>query len=235
MNSHDFYLKHKDAIPKFPQLDIIDDVELTIQLFSKNVPYIEIDLDFDVSIWKQESIVAESYLVPHREEQNHNGWRSCCIHGLGVEKTGIWNKYADKDEGYHWTELSGLTPTIKKFWLDFPFERLYRVRFMELAPNGFIDPHNDSPNFVPDNLLDHIIPVNIAIDHPDNCYFVLENHGIVPFHSGKINIINITNTHTVVNFSNRPRMHMIGHGYVGNRMKEFSELIARSYRKQHGK
>jgi hypothetical protein len=230
-----FYDINKDFTPVFPKLDIKDDVELTNMLFTVKVPYIELDIELDLLQWKHEAGIAKAHLVNHREEQNHNGWRSCCIHGLGVEKTGIWNKYTDKDEGYHWTTLSDLTPTIKQFWLDFPFEKLYRVRFMELNGNGFIDAHNDSPNGVPDNLLNHIIPVNIAIDHPNDCHFVLEKLGIVPFNDGKANIINITNTHSVVNFSNKPRMHLIAHGFVGNKIEEFSKLIARSYRKQYGR
>ena len=233
--SHDFYYTHKDKKTTLPKLDIIDDVELTNTLFSSDIPYIELDININLDEWQQEADLAKDYLVLHREEQDHYGWRSCCIHGLGVEKTGIYHKYTDKDEGYHWTELSDLTPTIKQFWLDFPFEKLYRVRFMELGPYGFIDPHNDSPEQKPDNLLNHIIPVNIAIEHPDDCYFTLENHGIVPFHNGKLNIINITNTHNVVNFSDKPRMHMIAHGYVGNKINEFSQLIGRSYRKQYGR
>lgn len=230
-----FYESNKDYKPKFPKLEINDDVEFTNVLFTIKVPYIELDIQLDIDAWKREASIAKQYLVNHREEQNHNGWRSCCIHGLDVEKTGIWHKYTDKDEGYHWTELSELTPTIKQFWLDFPFEKLYRVRFMELASNGYVDAHNDSPNGVPENLLNHIIPVNIAIDHPNDCYFVLEKSGIVPFHDGKANIVNITKTHSVINNSDKPRMHMIAHGFVGNKINEFSELIARSYRKQYGR
>ena len=232
---NDFHTLYKDCIPYFPDLSSMDDIQLTLGLFKLNVPYIELDIDIDLPMWKYEASIAESYLVPHREEQNHSGWRSCCIHGLGVEKTGIYHMYTDKDEGHHWTELSELTPIIKQFWLDFPFEKLYRVRFMELSPYGYIDPHNDSPNNVPENLINHLIPVNIAINHPENCYFTLENHGVVPFHDGKLNIINITNTHSVVNYSDKPRMHLIAHGLVGNKIKEFSELIARSYRKQYGR
>jgi hypothetical protein len=62
----------------------------------------------------------------------------------------------------------------------------------------------------------------------------LEQYGIVPWVEGKAFTINITDTHSVVNPSSVHRMHMIAHCIVGNRKKEFSELIVRSYNKQHG-
>ena len=173
-------------------------------------------------------------MVPHRAGGGHIGWRSCCIHGISVEHTGT-----DLDaplESYHWTELSMLTPTITNFWKSIPAERFARLRFMELAPGGHIAPHNDSPNGVSNtdfDMMDHIIPINVAIIHPDDCYMTLNGHGTVPFSEGKAIIVNITNTHSVVNNSAGPRMHMIAHCVIGNKKKEFAELVVRSYNKQY--
>jgi hypothetical protein len=61
----------------------------------------------------------------------------------------------------------------------------------------------------------------------------LKGHGVVPWKNGNIKLVNITNDHSVINFSDKPRMHMIGHGYVGNKLNEFTKLIAASYRKQY--
>jgi hypothetical protein len=232
MDANEFYNTQSVFKPKFPMPPDIDDEELVRWIYTQNIPFIEIDLDFDVSIWQQEAMLCHKYLVDHRENQPHLSWRSCVIHGIDTDKTGIWNSYFDTEPGYSWTSISKLTPTIKKFWEAFPFERLARVRFMQVGPQGYVYPHNDTPPNS-DNLLDQIVPINIAIDHPDNCFMTLKGHGVVPWRDGEIKLVNITNDHSVINFSDRPRMHMIGHGYVGNKLNEFTKLIAVSYRKQY--
>jgi hypothetical protein len=76
------------------------------------------------------------------------------------------------------------------------------------------------------------IPINIAVIHPENCHMVLEGYGIVPFKEGKAFIVNIRNYHTVVNFSNNKRIHVIGHSFgYGTKLNEFAELVVRSYNK----
>ena len=215
--------------PTIPE-HLIDSIEIVSWLFKQPVPWIELDLEIDHQTWIDEGNIALPYLVEHREGEGHNGWESCCVHGLSTTKTGT-DMTAPIDD-YHWTELSDKTPIIKKFWQEFPFEHLLRVRFMSLAPKGNVALHNDNPGEV-ENLLDEIIPINIAITHPDDCYMNLPKFGNVPFAPGKIFLVNITNDHMVINNSNERRLHMIGHGYVGNRKKEFCDMITRCYRKQY--
>jgi hypothetical protein len=224
----------KKLLPQIPT-DLYTDEEITRWIFKQDIPYIELDLTFDVTQWRAESKIAEPYLVNHRESQPHKGWKSCCIHGIDIDKTGIWHCYAETEPEYHWTDLSASTPHIKQFWQQFPFERFARVRFMQLEAGGYIYPHQDAPpGYDKDfELLDHLVPINIAIDHPEECYMTLKDHGIVPWKSGNIKLVNITNYHSVINFSDRHRMHLIAHGIVGNRFKEFSTLIANSYKKQY--
>jgi hypothetical protein len=224
----------KKPLPKIPD-NLETDEDIARWVLKQDIPYIELDISFDISKWQQEAKVAMPYLVSHRESQPHRGWNSCCIHGIDVDKTGIWNCYADTEPEYHWTSLSDSTPTIKEFWQQFPFEKLARVRFMEVESQGYIAPHHDTPKGYTNELemLDYLIPINIAIDHPDNCHMVLKDHGIVPWQTGDVKIVNITNYHSVVNFSEHSRMHLIAHGIVGNRIKEFANLIARSYKKQY--
>jgi hypothetical protein len=237
MNAIDFYNIYSGCQNKFPKIpnDLTSNEDITRWIFKQNVPYVEIDLEFNVDDWLAESQIAEPFLVNHREGDNHNGWRSCCIHGIDVDKTGVWNCYAETEPKYNWTSLSEKTPIIKKFWESFPFEKLARVRFMEVSSDGHVAPHNDSPVGFDQNFdsLAHLIPINIAISHPDNCYMTLKDHGVVPWKTGDIKLVNITNDHSVINFSQQPRMHLIGHGIVGNRIEEFCELIVRSYKKQY--
>ena len=226
--------KLKKDLPSIPDT-LKTDEDITRWVLRQDIPYIELDIDFNVDAWQKEALLAEPYFVNHRENQQHMGWRSCCVHGIDVDKTGIWSCYADIEPEYKWTTLSELTPIIKHFWQQFPFEKLARVRFMRLEPSGYIAPHHDTPkeyNTDSENL-DYLIPVNIAIDHPDDCHMTLKDHGIVPWKTGNVKIVNITNYHSVINCSEHIRTHLIGHGIVGNRIKQFSELIARSYKKQY--
>jgi hypothetical protein len=65
---------------------------------------------------------------------------------------------------------------------------------------------------------------------------VLEGYGVVPFNEGRAFIVNIRNYHSVINFSNDPRIHVIGHSYgYGSKKEEFAELVARSYVKQYNR
>lgn len=213
----------------------MDIIAQATEILRKPIGWIELDIEFDLDAWKREANNITTYLVNHREGDGHDGWRSCCLHGLGIDITGTHP--LEPIENYHWTSLTELCPSITKFWKSFPTEKFARLRFMELAGNGLIAPHCDAPNGIKNteiDMMDHMIPINIAITHPGECYMNLEHYGLVPWVEGKAFTINITDTHSVVNPSNIPRMHMIAHCIVGNQKKEFSELIVRSYNKQQG-
>jgi hypothetical protein len=216
----------------------MDIIQEATKILRKPIGWIELDIDFNLTDWIEESKIAEQFLVTHRENGGHKGWRSCCIHGIDTDKTGHWAQYSatEEDITYKWTDLSKLTPKITNFWKSFPTERFARLRFMELEPNGFIAPHDDSPSGVKNtefDMMDHMIPINLAITHPDNCQMQLEGYGRVPFRAGRAFIVNITNVHSAINNSNQPRMHMIAHCIIGNKKKEFAELVVRSYNKHH--
>jgi hypothetical protein len=178
-------------------------------------------------------------LVPHRENNSY-GWNSCCIHGIDVGKTGAWTNYgftSETDVPYQWTSLSQLTPNIKEFWKKFPYDSYRRIRFMEVVSNGYIDPHSDMPGKLPGeenfNALEFGVPVNVAIMHPKECFMSLDGYGCIPWQEGKAFIINIRNYHSVINFSKHSRIHLIAHGRLDKSVNEFTELVARSYRKQY--
>lgn len=231
-----FYQTNKDFDWKLRPIPdtLTTDVERARWIFKQPIGWIELDIGFDIAAWANESIAACSHFVNHREGPEHKGWQACCIHGLAIDKTGT-DPAAPISE-YHWTELAEETPAATQFWKQFPFEHLVRVRYMLLGPNGYVGPHNDSPPGVDldtVSLMDHILPINIAIVHPDNCYMTLKDYGTVPWKAGKVILVNITNDHSVVNYSNQYRLHMIGHGLVGSRIEEFCNLIVRSYNKQY--
>ena len=124
-------------------------VELTKWLFEQDsIGWIKLDVSVDLDNWKKESLAAERHYVNHRGSTNykdseHVGWQSCCIHGLGIDKTQA--EEAANLHLFHWTSLATEVPTITKFWKDFPVECFRRLRFMKLDAGGFIGVHNDLP------------------------------------------------------------------------------------------
>lgn len=240
----EFYEKNKGLTWTMPAApgNLTSDYELANWVMNNmDIGWLELDLELDINCWKNECTVADEYYVNHRGD-GHPGWNSCCVHGIAVDQTGSWNLYGYENESdvlYDWTELSQRTPSITKFWQDaFPIERYRRIRFMELTAGGYISPHSDMPGKLngecPNiNILDHGAPINIAIIHPTDCHMVVEGFGTVPWSSGKAIIVNIRHHHSVINFSKEQRVHMIAHGWYGNRLDEFCQLVAKSYRKQY--
>jgi hypothetical protein len=239
----DFYNKNKDCTWQLEKAPKGSAIEIADWLLNKsNFGWLELDIDIDLAGWQLESQQAAPYFVEHREDESQ-GWNSCCIHGIDVDKTGAWTGYGYTDETtvpYQWTELSRKTPVIKKFWNQFPSDEYRRIRFMELEANSAITPHSDMPGRLPGeqnfDALEFGIPINIAVVHPNDCHMVLEGYGVVPFKEGRVFIVNIRNYHSVINFSNNPRIHVIGHSYgYGSKKEEFAELVARSYVKQYNR
>ena len=238
----DFYHKNKNIksnLPKMPEWAKTD-YEIADWLLNKsNFGWLELDIEFDVDKWIKEAEDSKVHLVPHRESDSH-GWNSCCIHGINAASTGAWTSYGYTHEDqvpYDWTPVASKTPVIKEFWKNFPYDAYRRIRFMELEAGGHISPHSDAPGKLPGeenfDALKFGVPINIALVHPEECYMSLDGYGCVPFKTGKAFIINIRNYHSVINLSNTSRIHLIAHGKLENKTSEFTELVARSYKKEY--
>jgi|TARA_R110000803_G_scaffold36513_7_gene78443 hypothetical protein len=214
-------------------------MDTATKIFNKfkdgSLPWLELDINFMEYLDAKEFDNVNGHYVEHREDETHNGWESCCLHGLGVDKTRVAKEYGYEDElnaPYTWTSLQQVTPTAKKFWEDFPAEKYSRIRFMKLNPGGKIDWHNDDPGHpLPDDLCEYLIPINVAVLHPPSCYMEVKDHGIVPWEHGKVFLINILKDHQVVNNANVERIHMIAQAHIGNKRKQFNELLDRSIKK----
>jgi hypothetical protein len=229
---------------KFSAVDHSSPVEFTRWVFEQdNMGWLKLDVGIDLAAWTEESRAAEPHYVDHRSSENyqgmkHKGWKSCCVHGIDIHRT-----EADETANrhlFHWTALSESVPVITDFWKNhFPVEGYRRLRFMKLEPGGFIGIHNDLPTNSPLTSLKDLrvlvnsVAVNVAITQPEGCDFVTENFGTVPWSEGDVYIINVTQNHCVVNLSDKPRIHMIAECVVGDRISDFSEMIHRSFVKNH--
>lgn len=219
INAFDFYKKYKDCQYIKPST-ITDDAG-----------WFYLPLKIDLKQWQYEVSLVDEFYVPHRSLDSQ-GWSSCCLHGLDISYTEPATSYGFDEftAPYQWTSLSELTPTITQFFKEiFPADRYKRIRFMKLEPNGYINPHNDAPkNYQPINklkMLDVGIPCNIAVVHPDNCYMTFEGIGIVPWVEGDVIVPDVTKTHSLINLSNRPRIHIIADCIIGSKKEKFLNLI----------
>jgi hypothetical protein len=204
-------------------------------LNNKSLLWLELDITFPLKQWQEEAKLAESYYQEYRDSDSR-GWSSCCLHGLGVDKIYTADNYGyhEYSAPYSYTELSEKCPTITNFWKNhFPAERYTRIRFMKLAPQGQIDWHNDGS--IPSDIdpLESILPINLAIVHPDECGMMIEDK-LVPWKEGKIFLINISKQHMVFNNSQMPRIHMIANIVLGNQTKNFCDMLVRCYNSQYG-
>jgi len=205
---------------------------------NSNQSWIRLDLEFDTSHVQQELDKVDKFYVEHRDGEDHNGWTSCCLHGIELDKTLGWENYAtrEQDVTYKWTELTEYTPTITNFWKNiFPVEEYKRLRFMRLNPGGFITRHRDHDPSKQSNydIFRDGIAINLALTHPDGCIMKFDSNDTVPWAPGRAIMLNVGHYHEVTNQSNMPRVHMIAHAIIGNKKQEFCDLLYRSIKKYH--
>jgi hypothetical protein len=151
----------------------------------------------------------DRYFVEHRKDPNF-GWYAVCLHGSKPEHTNDYNIYGFKtreEADYKWTELASEAP-ITTQWLKttWPYDDFFRVRFVKLAPGGYITPHRDTDGER------GYFAINICLNQPMGCLMVMEGFGIVPWAPGDVRLMDIGLRHAVVNLSNQNRYHMIIHG-----------------------
>ena len=199
---------------KYPQdLKNGRDVHMSDQL-----PFLPITDWEDTADWDQmlhEAKKLSKHFIQHRSHENHAGWASLCIHGLSSVHTESSHTYGFTDDNapWRWTDVSDWCPTITNFFKnDFNYTKYFRIRIMKLAPGGWVIPHKDSLTLDQN----HIGPVNVALNNPDNCNFYMDNIGILPWRQGRAIKLNLYNVHCVYNHSNEDRYHIIAHGWAGN-------------------
>ncbi len=186
---------------------------------------------FDNMPWKQmhdeaEKLINKFYV--HRDDYGM-GWRSLTIHGLNEDTQSLDSYGSNRIEtlkklDYTW--VADECPTVKKFLTEvWPAEYLNRVRFMLLEPGGYILPHQDRPDDQK-----RLSVCNISLNHPEGCEMIMKNQGIVPFSdSGSAMLLDISNEHAYINNSDKPRLHMIIHYEIGNRLRDFFYVLRHSY------
>lgn len=190
---------------------------------NSGLPWLQLDIAIPYETILNEIKNIESLLVDHRDDYGeHHGWKSFCIHGKSYNATREESYYND-DRPYVWTKEAqeSMPQTVNYFSTIWPGSEFKRVRVMLLEPGGYVSVHQDSK-------VSKMTAINIAITQPDECKFVMANHGVVPFEPGRALWMDISNQHTVVNNSDQPRWHIIVHQSFDD---NFQNMVVNSYKK----
>lgn len=217
----DFINKWKDYSPQVPNL-----ADPNAKQIRESLGYLPMRLPLRMPYEEmlQEVKALRTGFVSHREGGNHRGWRSLCLHGLSSVHTENHDRYGYTDRSsapYTWTDISRFCPISTKFFKEnLGYQQYDRIRFMLLEPGGYILPHEDVD-------WKQLSALNLAINNPVGCSFVMENWGTVPFNPGSINMLAVGYMHAVYNDSDEDRYHIIVHGVRDN---AWSTYITDSYK-----
>lgn len=188
--------------------------------------WLKMNIDFPYQEMHDEAVQVYDKFVIHRGDPEPNRkWKSVCIHGLASHFTNDIHYYDFNREDYewHWTEVADLCPITTDFLKNQIqiYKQYYRVRFMLLEPGGYIFPHVDSDK-------NQLLIINYALNQPNDCHFIIEDKGIIPYTTGSAFFIDLANKHCIFNDSDEQRIHLIIHAHEFN-TDYFDPILLESY------
>ncbi len=218
--SRAMYNKYRNSTPKIeiPKTASFEEIQSHIGL-----PWLRLEIGIPTETILQELEQIRPFLVDHRDGETEQwGWKSFCIHGKEWDATREDSYYNDH-RGYKWTDpaVEHMPKTVQFFQKNWPAKTFYRVRVMLLEPGGYINIHQDYKN-------SEMTAINIAITQPEDCGFVMERQGCIPFKPGEAYWLDISNRHTVFNDSDKPRWHIIVHQDIWE--NSFKRVVEHSYK-----
>lgn len=144
----------------------------------------------------------------HRGGENHAGWKSLALFGLGEDKHESWQDYDYENaeqaaNDFVWTKAAEDCPTITN-WLKtkFPCSRFGRVRLMLIEAGGYIGLHTDTKHRILEN-------INIPLSNPRECIWRWGDGEELFMEPGGVYAMNISYEHSVYNNSTEDRYHLI--------------------------
>ncbi len=195
------------------------------------LPWLEMKISPPYEAMLEEALNVQETLISHRSGDNpdpylnNRGWKAVNLHGISSKHTqafGVYGYEKEEDVPYRWTEIADACPETTRFFQKvYPCDMYYRVRFVVLEPGGYILPHVDRAN-------SFLWEMNIALNHPSDCYFRMEPGLYVPFRPQSAFLLDVSHKHAVVNLSNERRFHMIVHGNPLHK-EAWQELILKSF------
>lgn len=203
------------------------------EYFQSDSRYLKLDITLPHTEMFNEAYALLDKFTPHRsDEYDNKGWESLTLHGLGWDKHESYHNYGYKNgkeagKDMRWTEIADLCPITTK-WLKevFPCKRYGRVRFMLLKAGGSIAMHNDSPSGK--RLIENI---NIALNNPVGCKWIWGDGEELIMEPGGVYAMNLSYDHSVINHSNKDRIHLIVSRH--DSLDEWKDLINKAANKQN--
>lgn len=207
-------VEYKIILPDSTRICYSNKINYKPKVFYKEVKIPSMPID---GMLKEFQILEEKLLFTKHRGDIHPGWESFVLHGLGYDKTEAYERYGyenDNDAPHDWTKeaLENCPITVKYFQENKLRKKYFRVRVMKLAPNGYINIHDDDPNKHRTQWA-----LNIAVNHPKGCEMHFWDNdliyqGQVPWVPGMANEIRVHYNHMVRNLSDTTRYHIIVHG-----------------------
>lgn len=199
------------------------------------LPWLMLDMDvphrkmFEEAMQFKDDMIEQIYPglnFASKSDPMERGWMTICIHGLGKHKfdrASVYGYEHEDDAPYGWTEIADRCPVTKAFLQSLPYEKIYRARFTMLEPRGYSAPHIGRKENA-----DYSHKISFALNHPSSFYFIMENHGLIPWREGRGFLLNVDeNYHCVINDSDIPRIHLITMGKPD--WKRMNPLLEKSY------
>ena len=198
-----FHSRHAEARTKarLSELATARDIETR-----SGLPWLTLQLPFPLpaDVMLTEAQQLREHFVAHRSQEGY-GWHSLCLHGLSSVHTGSREQY-HTDLPYDWTDICKFCPVTHRFFRDvFGYHSYARVRFMLVEAGGYILPHREST-------VDELAAINIVLNNPEHCDYVIENAGILPLQAGRAVLLSLSHRHIVWNRSSEDRYHISVHG-----------------------
>ena len=225
-----------DTCPAALKNFALSDVSDEHIIFGSKLPFIKFDLNLDASLLKN---IHDELITVKDTFFSQPGVGEEWSKGILIKHFYYRNKYEDyqTDPDYSkpltWSED---TPSsIKKFFSEMLGDIVYsRIQCDLLLPGGYIAPHADT-HPLHNGMPGQLVSLNLAITHPEGCYFYVQNYGHIPFKNpGDVFLINTCIPHCVVNDSNEDRYHFKVHiDFAKSKFKD-SNILKRSYFKTLG-
>jgi hypothetical protein len=191
-------------------------------LNKSNLGYLPLDIELPWQVIRKEAlaVVPEMIAYPATDYDSH-GWVNFGIYTRGADDLGDHDRTVIEHNDSWTDQARKLMPrTVEYFSTQWPHQQFHKIRLLGLYPKGVIGLHSDDCNGLHN--------INIAIDHPDSCDFVVENSGVIPFENGRAFLVNVGRKHAVINNSNQLRIHLVV--YQDNN-DAFDNLVLQSYNK----
>lgn len=187
------------------------------------IPYIDLRLDFDHALCLAEATALLDEFVPYQSDPRYNirHWHGLALRALDGDpaKAAVAVGHdANQSARYATTPVAARCPRTMALLQDvLDWEQCRAVAFLKLAPRSRIAPHVDDPQH------EVMRSVNVALNMPDGCEFVIETEPDgapgpftrhLPFRAGVAMIVNVARPHYLVNDSDVPRIHVVARGPV---------------------